>query len=411
MGRRNAHGAGREGRPREVVGAALNATAANRHTMCDPVPNAAPVALLARSGSLCYLLAMAEMLTFAEPFSLMELQQATRNRGMPLEALRYDITPTGLHYLLVHFDIPAADGRHWRIEVGGRTARTFSLSMDDIRARPRRTLPVTLECAGNGRARMGDRVPTQPWLLEAIGTAEWTGTPLAGILEEAGLETDAVEIVFTGADHGIQGEVEQDYQRALTVAEALKEDVLLAYEMNGRPLEPQHGAPVRLLVPGWYGMTSVKWLRRIEAVAQPFEGYQQAESYRIQMSEDDPGERVSRMKVRALMVPPGFPEFPSGHRFVAAGAVELFGRAWSGMAPIASVEVGIDDRWVPAALGPTPGPYAWRAWTATWLAEPGEHVLSCRATDADGNTQPLEPFWNVQGMGNNYVQTIPVTVR
>ena len=354
---------------------------------------------------------MIVMPSIEEPFSPAELQQAARNRGMPLEALRYDITPSGLHYLLVHFDIPAANAAEWRVELGGRIGRTLSLSMDDIRARPRRTLAVTLECAGNGRARMPNRVESQPWLLEAIGTAEWTGTPLAGVLEEAGLDPEAVEVVFTGADHGIQGGVEQDYQRALTVAEALRDDVLLAYEMNGRPLEPQHGAPVRLLVPGWYGMTSVKWLRRIEAVARPFDGYQQAESYRIQMSEDDPGERVSRIKVRSLMVPPGFPEFPSGRRFAEAGAVELFGRAWSGTAPIARVEVGVDDRWMPATLGPELGLYAWRPWTATWHAEPGEYVLSCRATDADGNTQPLEPFWNVQGMGNNYVQTIPVLVR
>lgn len=346
-----------------------------------------------------------------EPFSLVELQQATRNRGMPLEALRYDITPSGVHYLLVHFDIPATDASSWRIEIAGNVDRALSLSVEEIRARPAVTMAVTLECAGNGRALMERRAQTQPWLLEALGTAEWTGTPLAGLLEDAGVRPDTAELVFTGADHGIQGGVEQDYQRALTVADATRPEVMLVYAMNGRPLEPQHGAPIRLLVPGWYGMTSVKWLRRIEAVTRPFEGFQQADAYRVQQSEDDPGERVTRMKVRALMVPPGFPEFPTGHRFVDAGPVELFGRAWCGTAAVADVQVGVDGQWAPARLGPPVGPFAWRSWSFTWHAARGDHLLSCRAIDANGNAQPLEPFWNVQGMANNYVQTVAVTVR
>jgi DMSO/TMAO reductase YedYZ molybdopterin-dependent catalytic subunit len=346
-----------------------------------------------------------------ETFSLIELQQAMRNRGMPLEALRYDVTPVGLHYLLIHFDIPAADRSAWRVVVTGNVDRTLSLSIDDLEKRPARTIPVTMECAGNGRARMPNRVKSQPWLLEAIGTAEWTGTPLAGVLEEAGVRPDTVEFVFTGSDHGIQDGVEQDYQRSLSVADAARPEVLLAYAMNGRPLEPQHGAPVRLLVPGWYGMTSVKWLQRVEAVTRQFEGYQQAHAYRIQRSEDDPGERVTRIKVRALMVPPGVAEFPSRRRLVDAGPVLLQGRAWCGTASIARVEVGVDGRWSPAALGPESAPFAWRSWSWVWNAVPGEHILSCRATDADGNMQPLEPVWNLQGMANNYIQTMLVVVR
>src|SRR5262245_35845544 len=139
------------------------------------------------------------------PLTFEELQLAGRNRGMPLEALRYDITPTGLHYLLIHFDIPAADADSWRLRVGGRVNTQLELSLADLRARPRRTIPVTLECAGNGRARLQPRPLSNPWLFEAIGTAEWGGTPLWPILEEAGLKKDAVEIVFTGADRGVQG--------------------------------------------------------------------------------------------------------------------------------------------------------------------------------------------------------------
>jgi DMSO/TMAO reductase YedYZ molybdopterin-dependent catalytic subunit len=354
---------------------------------------------------------MIEVPPAEEPFSLEELQKAVRNHGMPLEALRYDITPAGLHYLLIHYDIPATDGAAWRLDIAGNAERQLSLSLDEIKARPSRTLAVTMECAGNGRARMANRVRSQPWLVEAVGTAEWTGTPLAGILAEAGVRPESVEIVFTGVDHGIQGEVEQDYQRSLTLDEAMGADVLLAWAMNGQPLLPQHGAPLRLVVPGWYGMTSVKWLNRIEAVTSPFQGYQQATAYRIQMSEDDPGEPLTRMKVRALMSPPGIAEFPSTNRLVDAGAIALFGRAWSGFAPIVRVDIGVDGDWHQAALGAAPGPHAWRPWTWTWQAVPGEYVLSCRATDAAGNSQPLEPFWNLQGMGNNYVQTVPGKVR
>ncbi|HEX6130911.1 MAG TPA: sulfite oxidase, partial [Actinomycetota bacterium] len=339
------------------------------------------------------------------------LQLATRNRGMPLEALRHDVTPVGLHYLLIHFDIPAVDPAAYRLRIDGNVRRPLELSLDDVRARPAATIPVTMECAGNGRARLDPRPLSQPWLHEAIGTAEWTGTPLAGVLDDAGLAEGTVELVFTGADRGVQGEREEDYGRSLTVADATRPEVLLAYEMNGRPLEPQHGFPLRLLVPGWYGMTSVKWLVRIEAVTEPFRGYQQAEAYRYQRSDDDPGEPVTRIRVRALMAAPGIPEFMTRHRLVDAGTVELRGRAWCGTAPIVRVEVGVDGAWADAALDPPIGDFAWRGWSFRWEATRGEHVLSCRATAADGEVQPLEQPWNVQGMGNNLVQEVAVTVR
>jgi DMSO/TMAO reductase YedYZ molybdopterin-dependent catalytic subunit len=252
---------------------------------------------------------------------------------------------------------------------------------------------------------------TQPWLQEAVATASWTGTPLAGVLEDAGLEPDAVEIVFTGADHGIEGGEELDYARSLTVSEAQRPEVLLAYEMNGRPLEPQHGFPLRLLVPGWYGMASVKWLTRIEAVTEPFRGFHQAVAYHYQQSEEEPGEPVSRIRPRALMVPPGFPDFPERRRYLDPGPVLLRGRAWCGSAPVARVDVRIDDDWYPADLAEPVGAWAWRGWSLEWDATQGDHVLSCRATDETGATQPLDPPWNVQGMGNNLVQELALTVR
>ena len=195
-----------------------------------------------------------------------------------------------------------------------------------------------MECAGNGRARLEPRPVSQPWLVEAVGTAEWTGTPLRLLLEEAELLDDAVEIVFTGLDHGMEGGIEQDYARSLSIAETSGDDVLLAYEMNGEPLLPQHGFPLRLVVPGWYGMTNVKWLARITAVAEPFTGFQQAEGYRLLRDRDDPGEPVTRMAPRALMVPPGFPDFMTRRRFVAPGKCPVRGRAWSGLAPVTQVQ-------------------------------------------------------------------------
>jgi len=344
------------------------------------------------------------------PLTFEELALAFRNRGMPLEAMRYDLTPVGLHYLLIHFDIPALDADSWRLRLGGAVDNPYEIDLAELKSMPRQTLAVTMECAGDGRARMSPRPMSNPWLYEAIGTAEWTGTSLWPILEHAGVRSDAVEFVFTGADRGVQGEVEHDYERSLSVEEVRRPEVILAYEMNGRPLEPQHGFPVRLVVPGWYGMTSVKWLTSITAVTEPFEGYQM-ESYRYRAERTGPAEPVERMRPRALMVPPGMPDYYSRHRLVERGGVVLGGRAWSGEGSIERVEVGLDDRWQDATLGPEVGPYAWRSWSWAWDAEPGEHVLSCRATDSTGNTQPTEAPWNFGGFGNNLVQSVPVTVR
>jgi DMSO/TMAO reductase YedYZ molybdopterin-dependent catalytic subunit len=354
---------------------------------------------------------MVEIAAPGQGITPMELAQATRNRGMPLEALRHDITPVGLHYLLIHFDIPALDPGAWRLRVGGNVRRTLELTLDNIRSRPARTIPVTMECAGNGRARLEPRPMTQPWLYEAIGTASWTGTPLADVLEEAGIEPDTVDIVFTGADHGIEGGEELEYARSLSLTEATRPEVLLAYEMNGRPLEPQHGFPLRLLVPGWYGMTSVKWLTNIEASIEPFRGFHQAVAYHYQQSAEDPGEPVTRIRPRALMIPPGFPDFPERRRYVDEGLVTMRGRAWSGTAPIVRVEVAVDGAWDEAKLEERVGEWAWRGWSFDWEATAGEHVLACRAADAEGSTQPVEQPWNHQGLGNNLVQEIAVTVR
>ncbi|HVL97789.1 MAG TPA: sulfite oxidase [Egibacteraceae bacterium] len=346
--------------------------------------------------------------------SIEELQLATRNHGMPLEALRYDVTPLGLHYLLTHFDIPALDPATWRLRIGGWVARPLTLTLDELRARPTVTRRVTMECAGNGRARLSPRPVSQPWLLEAVGTGEWTGTPAADVIDEAGVTPDAIEVVFTGADRGVQGGVEHAYARSITLDELRATGALLAWGLNGVALPPQHGAPVRLVVPGWYGMTSVKWLTSIDLTTTPFDGYQQAGSYRFRQTPDEVGDPVTRLAVRSLMIPPGIPDFLTRRRIVDRGTHELRGRAWAGRAPIAAVEVSTDGgrTWQGADLHTPSDPAAWTAWRAVWHADaPGETEVCCRARDTSGNAQPDTPSWNLGGYAVNAVQRVAVTVR
>jgi len=349
----------------------------------------------------------------SEVISLQELQLAARNHGMPLEALRWDVTPIGLHYLLTHYDIPEVDASSWRLSVAGQVERPLTLSLDDLRARPAVEAAVTMECAGNGRAHVEPHVVSQPWLLEAVGTARWRGVAVAPLLEEAGVRDGAVEVLFSGLDRGLEGGEEQAYERSLPVAELLEGDALLAYEVNGVPLPPQHGYPLRLVVPGWYGMTSVKWLSRITLIDEPFDGYQMRHSYRVRQEEDEAGVPITAIAPRSLMIPPGIPEFLSRTRVLEAGVCEIVGRAWSGAAEIAGVDVSTDggETWASAELGDAAlGRWAWRSWRFSWDAEPGEHELSCRARDGAGNEQPLQPPWNVGGYVNNAVQRVSVTV-
>jgi sulfane dehydrogenase subunit SoxC len=342
-----------------------------------------------------------------------ELQLAGRNHSMPLEALSYPITPVGLHYLLIHFDIPVVDGSSWTLTIGGRVRKRLRFDLEQLRRLPSKTLAVTMECAGNGRARLSPRPLSQPWLVEAVGTAEWSGTPLKPILEDAGLLDDASEVVFTGLDRGVQGGVEQQYERSLTLADALRDEILLAYSINGIPLPPQHGFPVRLVVPGWYGMAHVKWLSSITVLDRRFEGYQQATAYHYRQLDEDSRTPVTRILPRALMVPPGIPDFMSRLRFMRPSQHLLEGRAWSGRAPVNKVEVSADGgaTWHAAALGDTVSPFAWRYWSFEWDAnQPGEYEICVRASDAAGNVQPTSQAWNYEGVQNNAVQRVRVVV-
>lgn len=344
-------------------------------------------------------------------FAQNEVGLANRNSGNLLESLHHDTTPTGQHYLLIHFDVPDLDDATHQLVFGEGFESPYSLSMSEIRSLPQTTRPVTLECAGNGRTGISPRTHSMPWTYEAVGTSEWTGTLLAPLIQQACPHTDAVEIVFTGADRGFDKGVEHAFGRSLTIEQIASLDVLLVHTMNGQPLLPQHGAPLRIIVPGWYGMASVKWLSTIEATTQPYQGFQQVQTYRYRQDHQDPGQPVTSMRVKSLMTPPGIPDWTTRKRYVKPGIVDIVGRAWSGNgSAIKQVEFYDGDQWHTATTFPRRDKYDWTRWSYEWLAKSGERILSCRATDEQGNIQPLQARWDNSGFGNNAAQQVSVFV-
>lgn len=350
-------------------------------------------------------------------FSASEVQLAFRCHGMQAEFLREPVTPLGAHFLLIHFDVPRLSAQDYAIELGGRVRHPRRVPLRELQERRVLTQAVTLECAGTGRSTMRPRAAYVPWSREAIGTYRWTGTPLRPLLEQAGLLDGAREVLFTGWDTGVDLGVEHAFERSLPLAEALRDEVMLAWEANGQPLLPQHGFPLRLVVPSWYGMTSVKWLRAITVLDRPFEGVEQAQVYRYQQEKGEAGEPVSRKRVNSVILPPGIPDLITRRRFIAPGRHAIQGMAWSGAGRITGVEVSTDGgaEWRAARLTPaTEDRFAWQQWHAEWEAGTlGDHVLACRARDEAGNVQPLDAqaVWNRQGMGGNSVQRIAVTVQ
>jgi len=344
-------------------------------------------------------------------FSREEVALANRNSGILLETLGLDITPTGAHYLLNHFDVPIISEAQHHLSLEGAFDASMTLNMDDIRAMPKVTEPVTMECAGNGREGISPRSHLMPWMYEAVGTSEWTGTPLAPLLERAKPKDNVQDFVFTGADFGFDKGHPHNFARSLTPQDIADLDVMLVWGMNGQPLLPQHGAPLRIIVPGWYGMANVKWLTKIEALTSRFDGYQQTHGYHYRTKAGEQGVPIRRILVKSLIKPPGVPDWVSRKRWLTAGTVSVEGRAWSGGGvPIAKVEVLLNGVWHEAELMGAPGRYAWSGWRIDWDATPGIHHLMCRATDAEGNTQPLESAYDVAGFGNNSVHRIEVHV-
>ncbi len=311
------------------------------------------------------------------------------------------ITSTSRFYIRSHFPIPTATQA--RLVVEGAVASPLALSLDALRALPPRSLVVTLECAGNGRAFLEPRVPGEQWGVGAVSTAEWTGVSLGDVLERARPRAKAVEVLFRGADEGTPKDLGEQvpFERSLPLAKASNPDTLLAYAMNGEPLPPEHGAPLRLVVPGWYGMASVKWLQRITVLERPFRGFYQRDRYVV-------GSRpLTTIEPRAVVA------WPQEGDVIGRGRHLVRGYAWSGAAPPPSVEVSVDGgaSWDRAEIAADAGPYAWREWRYAWEArEVGRATLLARTRDAAGNAQPLSQRWNPLGYANNAVRPVRVTV-
>jgi len=315
------------------------------------------------------------------------------------------VTPNARFYVRNHFNEPALSASAWRLEVTGLVERPLSLSLRELSRMPAETRVVTLECAGNGRYSLEPPVDGEPWGLGAVSTAEWAGVPLVEILDRAGVLPGAQEVVFRGADHGaVEGSPGEVYfERSLPLGTARESQAVLAYAMNGEALPVQHGYPVRLVVPGWYGVASVKWLTAIELVDRPFDGYFQAAKYWYEADGTSP-EPVTLQRVRALIIDPAEGEE------LRCGDITVRGVAWSGAAPIARVEVSINQgSWQQARLIGDRRPYSLQSWElVTNLGQPGKNSIRARATDLAGRTQPGRPPWNRQGYGNNAIQQVDV---
>jgi DMSO/TMAO reductase YedYZ molybdopterin-dependent catalytic subunit len=336
------------------------------------------------------------------------------NLEMPFSTLDGFITPTESFYVRTHFPVPEIDKAKWRLRVEGEVEKPFEMGYDELIALESRTMPVTLECAGNNRIFLDPPVKGVQWELGAVGTAEWTGAPLSLLLERAGVKGNALEVILEGADagplsepKGPQGDVR--FARSIPLDKA-RADVLLVHQMNGEPLRPEHGFPLRAIVPGWYAMASVKWLQRIIVTDVPYNGYYQTLDYAY-WSEIDGLTKlmpIAEMQLKAEIASPA-----NGSTVAAGSTVRVYGAAWGG--DIAKVELSVDGgkEWQPATLLDEANPNAWRRWDFQWTtpAKPGRVVLMARATNASGRTQPVERDPNRGTYMINHLLPIAVEVR
>ncbi len=320
------------------------------------------------------------------------------------------VMPNAHFYVRNHFQIPDLAADTFRLTVSGLVERTLSISLRDLLNMPSRTHVVTLECAGNGRTLFHPPIDGEKWNLGAVSTAEWTGVPLVEVLDRAGARSGAREVLFRGADGGtLDGHAGPvHFERSLQLDRARNMDVLLAYAMNGEPLPIQHGYPVRLVVPGWYAVASVKWLTEIELIDRPFAGHYQTSKYWFEWNRDGQviREPVTLQRVRSLITE------PAPNQKAPRGELTIRGVAWSGAAPIARVEVSVDDRtWQEARLVTDRKHHSWQWWELiTRILEPGVVTVRARATDLAGRTQPERAEWNRLGYGNNTIHQVPVQV-
>jgi len=330
---------------------------------------------------------------------LLVLSEKPLNAETKLDQQRGATVPAGRHYVRTHFDIPEGPHEVW---IDGEVRAPRGVTVEEVQMVPSRTLTVTLECAGNGRKFLHPVVHGEQWGLGAVGTAEWTGASLHRVVEREWLPS-AVEVLFRGADEGVPKDLGRRivYERSLPIDVARGDDVLVAYAMNGQPIPREHGGPLRLIVPGWYGMASVKWLAEIRVLDRPFEGFFQTDRYVID------GRPLRGIEPRAVITSPG-----DGADLVG-GPLAVRGYAWSGRAPLDRVELSADGgaplaTMTAAADAPR---FGWHEFAFAISLGPGEHVLIARATDREGNTQPEEPRWNALGYANNAVRPTRIRVR
>ena len=334
---------------------------------------------------------------------LVMINPAPYNAEAPPGALAADITPTELHYVRSNFAVPAHDGR---LEIDGAVDNPTTLTLDDLRSMPAHDAVVTLECAGNGRLEMRPLPTGEPWGDYAASTARWTGVALHEVLKQVMPQADGVDVRFEGADHGayhltpVLPDTDRNnlsFVSALPLADAIDPaaGVLIAYAMNGEPLGPDHGAPFRVIVPHWYAVASVKWLKRIDVVTEPYAGEFQTGHYIYQWA-DKAHEPVRHMRVRARITD------PAPGAVIDTGTYTVRGKAWSGSGPVTRVDISLtgEGDWHRAQLERPAGPYQRQNWSFGWNArDVGRHTLRARATDAAGNVQPDVPPWNRLGTG------------
>jgi DMSO/TMAO reductase YedYZ molybdopterin-dependent catalytic subunit len=329
--------------------------------------------------------------------SLIIREREPENLEFPFSSLSSTLTPNEQFFVRSHFPVPELDAKTWKLQVEGQVERRLEFGYEELTRMPAQTMTMVMECAGNSRIFLSPKVGGLQWELGAVGNAEWTGVPLAAVLREAGLKSGAVEVVLEGADHG---EIKKEpvspgninYARGLPLAKALSKDVILAYQMNGEPLMPAHGYPVRAVVGGWYGMASVKWLSRILVIDRAFRGYFQTADYTFWERRD--GLPIQLLPVGEVEVKAEIAR-PALHELVAADAVyRMHGAAWTGESEITKVEVSTDGgrSWSAARLLGETTPHGWRLWEHYWHtpAQPSHCTLMARATDARGRTQPIE---------------------
>ncbi len=322
-------------------------------------------------------------------------EKMPENLEFPFYTLDKPLTPNDRFYVRSHFAVPTLDATTWRLKVEGAVKTPLELTLADLMQMPSRTVPATLECAGNGRVFLSPATKGAQWELGAVSNAEWTGVSLGAVLQKAGVLPGAVEVVLEGAD---SGEIKDPpkpsgaihFARSLPLAQANRPEVLLAYRMNGAELPAAHGFPLRGVVPGWYGVASVKWLTRLIVTDRPFNGHFQSVDYAIWERVNGLPTRtpITEMQVKSQIARPDMREV------VAAGSVyRVYGAAWTGDSEIAQVEVSMDGgmNWQSTKLLGKSTRFTWRFWEKTWNVptQPGRYTLMSRATDARGRTQPL----------------------